>query len=205
VNAASAADLRIAMALAGAGWAQERAFLAPAAVAALARRLRQRAAGGEFRPAAVGAGAERQLRPDVRGDEIHWLVEPAGPVEEELLARFEQLRLALNRELMLGLHDFECHYARYAAGARYARHLDRSPRGAERVVSTVLYLNATWTAADAGELCLYAAEPVEIAPRGGLLVAFLSDRFEHEVRPAGRERLSLTGWFRRRGFASARV
>src|ERR1700687_1932991 len=77
VNAASAAALPIAVALAGAGWAEEQAFLAPAAVAALAQRLRQRAASGESRPAAVGAGAERQLRPDVRGDEIHWLVEPA--------------------------------------------------------------------------------------------------------------------------------
>lgn len=203
MNASSAADLRIAASLAAAGWAEERAFLAPAAVDCLAQRLRQRAASGEFRPAAIGAGAARQVLPAVRGDDIHWLVEPAGKAEQELLARFEQLRLALNRELLLGLHDFECHYARYAPGACYARHLDRSPRGAERVVSTVLYLNAAWTPADAGELCLYAAEPVTIAPRGGALVAFLSDRFEHEVRPAGAERISVSGWFRRGGFVTA--
>jgi SM-20-related protein len=29
-------------------------------------------------------------------------------------------------------------------------------------------------------------------------MCFMSDRIEHEVRPASRERLSLTGWFRRR-------
>jgi hypothetical protein len=40
---------------------------------------------------------------------------------------------------------------------------------------------------------------LEIWPEGGTLVAFLSDRFEHEVLPARRQRLSLTGWFRQRG------
>jgi len=30
-------------------------------------------------------------------------------------------------------------------------------------------------------------------------VCFLSERFEHEVLPAKRERVALTGWFRRRG------
>jgi SM-20-related protein len=29
-------------------------------------------------------------------------------------------------------------------------------------------------------------------------MAFLSERIEHEVLPATRERLSITGWFRRR-------
>ena len=30
------------------------------------------------------------------------------------------------------------------------------------------------------------------------VVAFQSERFEHEVLPATRERLSFTGWYRRR-------
>jgi SM-20-related protein len=38
----------------------------------------------------------------------------------------------------------------------------------------------------------------DVLPVAGTLVCFLSDRFEHEVLPATRERLSLTGWFRRR-------
>jgi SM-20-related protein len=37
-----------------------------------------------------------------------------------------------------------------------------------------------------------------VTPQGGTLAAFLSQRFEHEVRAARRERVSLTGWFRRR-------
>jgi SM-20-related protein len=32
-------------------------------------------------------------------------------------------------------------------------------------------------------------------------MVFLTERFEHEVLPATRERLSITGWFRRRGDA----
>jgi hypothetical protein len=35
-------------------------------------------------------------------------------------------------------------------------------------------------------------------PVGGRLVAFVSERFEHEVLPGRRERMSFTGWFRRR-------
>ncbi len=38
----------------------------------------------------------------------------------------------------------------------------------------------------------------DVAPIGGRLVIFRSDQFEHEVLPARRERLSFTGWFRRR-------
>jgi SM-20-related protein len=65
----------------------------------------------------------------------------------------------------------------------------------------VLYLNELWPAEQGGQLRLYLDEErtMEIMPRGGTLVAFLSDRFEHEVLPATRERLSLAGWFRRRG------
>ena len=36
-------------------------------------------------------------------------------------------------------------------------------------------------------------------PAAGTLVVFMSGDFPHEVLPASRERLSLTGWYRRRG------
>ncbi|MBS0393650.1 MAG: 2OG-Fe(II) oxygenase, partial [Proteobacteria bacterium] len=69
----------------------------------------------------------------------------------------------------------------------------------ERVVSVVLYLNPGWQSGDGGELVLAADDGEHVVePRGGTLLAFLSERFEHEVRPARRERRSLTGWFRRR-------
>jgi SM-20-related protein len=161
--------------------------------------MSRRDAGGEFRPAAVGAGDGRAVRPAIRGDRIGWLTMAAGDAERQLLARFEALRVALNRDLMLGLADLECHYAIYESGARYARHLDRSPKGAERVVSVVLYLNEDWVPGDGGELLIATPEgDLRVEPRAGTLVAFLSQRFEHEVLPALRTRRSLTGWFRLR-------
>ena len=191
--------------LAGPGWGLAAAFAEPALVRALAADATRRDAAGEFRAAAVGAGCGRAVRPEIRGDRICWLHGAGSAAERAIIERFEALRVLLNRTLMLGLAEFECHYARYDAGARYARHRDRSPRGAERVVSAVLYLNDAWDDADGGELVL-DVEPGEatIAPRGGTLVTFLSERFEHEVRPARRSRLSLTGWYRRAPFAAPR-
>jgi SM-20-related protein len=174
-------------------------FLDGAHWRALAALVRARDAAGEFRPAAVGAGAARAVRADVRGDRIQWVYAPAPGVEQSLFMQLEELRLGLNAALMLGLLDVECHYAIYGAGARYVRHLDRSPAGAERAVSLVVYLNEDWGADDGGALRLYADDGAhEITPAGGTLVLFLSERFEHEVLPAQRARLSLTGWFRRR-------
>ena len=186
-------------ALAGPGFGIDSGFAAAGLVRDLGAAVRQRDAAGEFRAAAVGAGQNRAVRPQIRGDRICWIARPAGAAETEILARFDALRVELNRTLMLGLVDFECHYAIYAPGARYARHLDRSPRGAERVVSVALYLNEDWDAADGGELVIAAADgEVVVVPAGGTLATFLSQRFEHEVRAAGRARISLTGWFRRR-------
>jgi SM-20-related protein len=186
-------------ALAGPGFGVDPGFVDGGLVRALAAEVARRDAAGEFRAAAVGAGANRAVRPQIRGDRICWLLAPQSAAERGVLERLDALRVALNRELMLGVVDFECHYAIYAPGARYARHLDRSPKGAERVVSVVLYLNDDWQAADGGELVLAAEDrEVVVAPRGGTLVAFMSQRLEHEVRTARRARLSLTGWFRRR-------
>jgi Rps23 Pro-64 3,4-dihydroxylase Tpa1-like proline 4-hydroxylase len=191
---------RLVEALAGPGWGVVTDAVSPPCVRALAARVAELDLEGEFRAAAVGAGRGRAVRPQVRGDRIRWLDAPAVRAERQLLGRLETVRVALNRELQLGVGELDCHYAIYPAGAGYARHLDRSPAGAERVVSLALYLNESWSHGDGGELRLYAdAGPVTILPRAGTLVAFMSERFEHEVRPAARERTSLSGWFRRRG------
>ena len=195
----TAAGEQVAGALAGPGWAVVPRYLAPDQVRQLATELADRDARGELRPAAIGAGAGRAVRPAIRGDRIGWIDAPGSGVERALLAELGALQLTINRACLLGLVDLECHYAVYAPGARYARHLDRSPQGAERVVSLVLYLNEQWGADDGGELLLATgAGEVVIAPEAGTLVAFLSQRFEHEVRPAVRDRRSVTGWFRRR-------
>jgi SM-20-related protein len=189
-------DLPSALAAGGVGVVP--GFLPAVEVAAIRAHIGAVEAAGGFRAAAVGAGAARAVRPRVRGDRLAW-IDAATPVEVALLARFEALRLALNEALGLGLFDLEAQYAIYPPGARYARHADRSLQGAERVVSVVLYLNEGWRAEDGGELVLYPATgAVRVAPLAGTLVAFRSERLEHEVELTRRERHSVVGWFRRR-------
>jgi len=62
-----------------------------------------------------------------------------------------------------------------------------------------VYLNDAWGDGDGGALRLHLDDGArDVAPVGGTLVAFLSDRVEHEVLPAKRERLAVTGWYRKR-------
>ena len=113
----------------------------------------------------------------------------------------DSLREAMNRGLYLGLEDFESHFALYPPGAFYLKHVDRFRDDDRRMVSAVIYLNDDWLPEHGGQLRMYLAEDVEhdVVPIGGCLVVFLSGEVPHEVLPATRERLSLTGWFRRRG------
>jgi SM-20-related protein len=175
-------------------------FPAPA-VRALATEARRRDAAGEFRPARIGRGEERIERPDIRGDRTAWLSERSGvPAENALRAALGSLRVALNEHLRLGLISFESHYAIYPTGAFYRRHRDRFRHDDARVLSCILYLNEAWTLADGGALRIHLArdEVHDVLPIGGTLVCFLADRHEHEVLPASRERLAISGWFCRR-------
>lgn len=157
-------------------------------------------ASGALRPARVGRGANEKLAPEVRGDFIAWLQQPQRDSEQLLLARLDELRMAMNRALMTGLEDYQGHFAVYPRGTSYARHFDKLQGSDLRAISVALYLNDAWTDDDGGQLRMYlgGGRSEDVLPVGGRLVAFLSDRFEHEVLPARRERMSFTGWFRRR-------
>ena len=182
------------------GWSMQSVFLPSDLTAALAAECRARAEAGELAAASVGRGAGQAVREGIRGDHIQWL-EPGQSVAcDRYLELMDCLRQALNRGLFLGLEDFECHFALYPPGAFYQKHLDRFRDDDRRTVSAVLYLNDDWLPQHGGELRLYLADGAEreVPPLGGSLVLFLSSDFPHEVLPANRERLSLTGWFRRR-------
>ena len=175
-------------------------FVDTALLAELRARCVELNAAGALRPAKVGRGAGQQLAPEVRGDFISWLETPERDAEQRLLGKLDELRAALNRALMAGLEDFQGHFAVYPRGAGYARHFDRLVGSDVRAISAALYLNDAWRPDDGGYLRIYTGGGAssDVMPQGGRLVAFLSDRFEHEVLPATRERMSFTGWFRRR-------
>jgi SM-20-related protein len=197
----SSAIAAIVTGLAGEGIAIVADFLPEATIAALRAEALRRDAAGLLAAAGTGRGAMRTVRADVRGDRLGWLDEgDVSPAERELHAVLEALRVAVNRELMLGLWRYEGHYALYPPGARYARHVDRFRDDDARVLSLVLYLNAGWRAADGGTLRIARAGQTtrDVLPSGGTLVAFLAADFEHEVLPASRTRIAVSGWFRTR-------
>lgn len=184
------------------GWSITEGFCTPELIRELAREARQGWNRGTFRHAGVGYGDELQVRPEIRNDRVRWL-DPADctPAQQDYLQQLETLRLAINSRLFLGLFDFEGHLAVYPPGSFYRRHLDQFRGVGWRTVTAVLYLNENWSDEDGGQLRIYTDPDnpdshVDILPAGGTLVSFLSADFEHEVLPARRDRLSLTGWFR---------
>ena len=178
-------------------------FLAPNEVVMLANRLRERRATGQFRAAGIG-NQTVVVENAIRGDEILWLDETtATSAERTFLQRVSEFVEYVNQTCYLGLRDYEFHYALYPPGTFYKRHLDQFRSDSRRKLSVICYLNADWQETDGGQLALYLPGPEEtserqitIAPVGGRLVCFESARLEHEVLPATRERLSVTGWLK---------
>lgn len=183
------------------GWCVTPGFLSDEETGALRAECRQAHAAGGFHPAGVGSG-QAEIRSEIRGDHVLWIDESqAGPALKAVLEKLEALRLAVNQGLFLGLFDVELHFAIYPPGTGYQRHLDRFRDDDRRSLTVILYLNENWRHEDGGLLRFWpeaSGEPLDIVPTGGTLVTFLSERFWHQVLPARRERLSLTGWFRRR-------
>src|SRR5690606_24950344 len=110
-----------------------------------------------FVSAGTGRDAGRLPANAARRDGICWL-QGTTSATEDYLAGMEYLRAGLNERLLLGLFDYECHFARYAPGAYYRTHVDAFKGHRNRVLSTVLYLNPQWEEAAGGELVLYAQD-----------------------------------------------
>jgi SM-20-related protein len=193
---------RIARELGEFGWSVFPDFLACDQVRALAADTRAGWEEGGFRRAMIGTGDNKVLRTDIRSDYVHWL-DPASatPAQQDYLDELELLRLCINQNLYLGLFEFEGHLAWYPPGAYYRKHVDQFRGTEHRLVTAVLYLNDDWQAQDGGALRLYYDRDdreryQDIFPVGGTLVTFLTNGMFHEVLPAQRDRLSITGWFR---------
>jgi len=187
-----------ASALAADGWCVRPGLLSAAQTHSLASECAAMHDAKLLLPARTGAARTASV---LRGDSTHWFLTGAMSAPQQAFAdRIDALRVALSRELMLGLVDCESHYAVYRPGAGYARHLDRLRGSDARVVSAVFYLNDAWQEAEGGALRLYLADGSarDIYPHAGNLLLFLSARFEHEVLPATRDRMSVACWMRQR-------
>jgi len=193
---------RIVDDLADVGWSHQTVFLPDDLTRALAQECHKRAQHGLLAPAAIGRGDSQVIREGVRGDQIAWLEgDESSPAIARYLALMDALRLAFNQSLFMGLEDYESHFAMYPPGAFYTTHLDRFKDDDRRMVSLVLYLNEAWLPEHGGALRMHLpdGQTRDVLPAGGSLVCFMSGDLPHEVLPATRERMSLTGWFRRRG------
>ncbi|WP_136253350.1 2OG-Fe(II) oxygenase [Onishia niordana] len=183
------------------GWCVAEGLIDPALCLALQRELNDLAERDALTAAGIGRGEAHELRRDIRGDAIHWLNRESLP-QRQYLAAMGTLQHALNIELYLGLFEFEAHFAQYPPGSFYQKHVDSFRGRANRVISTVLYLNSDWPDDGGGEMAIFdpatpERELTRIRPEAGTFVCFLSDTVPHEVLPTRLPRASIAGWFRR--------
>ena len=167
----------------------------------LSDEISDRKSANLFHAAGVGSKAQHIHNPNIRGDLVSWIdpTDPPAaviPIEEFL----NEIKRSLNERLMMGLWDSELHFAVYPPGTHYEKHVDRFRGDDARLLSVVIYLNEDWQPDDGGQLLLNPAEgnPIAVQPEAGTLVIFRSENLPHEVLRSNKERLSLTGWLRRR-------
>jgi SM-20-related protein len=150
----------------------------------------------QFKKAGIGKNQEKQINESIRGDYIQW-VDPklAAPPMVAYLEKLKVLTSFVNQSLFLSLKDAEVHQTIYPIGSFYKRHLDQFKKDDHRKLSLICYLNKSWIESEGGQLRLYLPEgSQDVFPLAGRMVCFRSDLIEHEVLPATRERLSITGW-----------
>jgi SM-20-related protein len=188
---------QIAEALADKGYYTAPQLLPETMTAALSQRVTQ-LDGEDFQTAGIGRKQAFQLNQQIRSDETRWLTVD-NSIDATYLDWMSNLRTELNQRLYMGLFKYEAHYAHYAPGAYYQRHVDAFKGQSNRVLTTLLYLNPDWQTTHGGELVIYHPETEEviekILPEYGKFVVFLSEQFPHQVLRANRDRYSISGWF----------
>jgi SM-20-related protein len=186
----------IADGLAGDGIASTDNFLSATEVSAIVNTDEFKEGMLRFKKAGIGKNQEKQVNEMIRGDYIQWLGKSSAPTSvETYLERLSQLQAYLNQSLFLSLKEAEVHMTIYPVGSFYKRHLDQFKRDDHRKLSVICYLNEDWGEEEGGQLRVYLADGAkDFFPLAGRLVCFRSDLLEHEVLPATRERLSITGW-----------
>jgi SM-20-related protein len=197
--AVSPAGETVAEGLRQRGWWVQPGYFDTDLIEQLREELQNLHAADTLYAAGIGRGLERQIDASIRRDAIRWLNRDTPP-QRRYLDCMEALRQEINRELFLGLFEFEAHYAVYESGAFYQKHLDSFRGAANRVVSAVAYLNRDWPEDGGGELLLFDpgddARVYKVMPEAGTLAVFLSEEIPHEVAVTHRQRAGIAGWFR---------
>jgi SM-20-related protein len=149
-----------------------------------------------FKKAGIGNSASLKINESVRGDYISWVDTKKAHLSISVYVnRLKALQVYLNKTLFLSLKDIELHLTSYPVGSYYRRHVDQFKQQDHRKISVILYLNRDWRSEQGGQLRVYSqSNEIDIFPVAGRLVCMRSDLIEHEVLPASRERLSVTGW-----------
>ncbi|WP_440888432.1 2OG-Fe(II) oxygenase [Vibrio sp. WZ-1] len=156
----------------------------------------------DWKKARIGRNDDVTRIETIRSDKIQWLKRDMGTPVASFLDKMEEIRLEANRHFFLGLFEYEAHFAKYEKGDFYQKHLDCFKGNENRRLTTVFYMNESWSEEDAGELVVYDLNDNKIAtipPRSGRLFVFLSEQFPHEVLPTNAKRFSIAGWFRING------
>ncbi len=182
--------------LAGPGYAVLDEFLSNAEVESILSLDEFKHGLLQFQKAGIGHNHKKAINEQIRGDYVYWLDRhTSSGALETYFHRMDQLIAFVNRSLFLSLKDIEAHLTIYPAGSYYKRHLDQFKSNDHRKLSVIVYLNKGWSLDDGGQLRLYEQTGYrDVIPEAGRLVCFRSDALEHEVLPARRDRLSITGW-----------
>lgn len=147
---------------------------------------------------------------NARDDVAVWVAPGQRPASDRvfadsLLPAFQRLQEELRS--FIGLQgENETQLAWYAGtGARYMPHIDAMPdddsKSSERKITAILYCNPDWALEHGGALRLWLPDhaggaSLDVEPRGGRLLLFLSGCIRHEVLPAYKSRCAVTSWFR---------
>lgn len=165
----------------------------------LQQNIRDLQQEGLMKSAGIGNDAVADAKQQMRGDKIYWLDKKNNNIrEQEFLDKVEHFIDHLNQTCYTGINGYEFHYAVYGQGSGYKKHRDQFKTDKHRKFSLICYLNDDWIAADGGQLVIYQKDNVQtIPPNAQKAVFFRSDEMEHEVLPANKPRMSITGWLKK--------
>lgn len=141
-------------ALASQGWYKWPQALSPKLCQQLLQESEAYAHADKLAPAGIGRGRIHQRNAEIRRDKIRWL-DGKSLAQTQFLQQMAQMKDTLNQAFFLGLFEYEAHFARYEQGDFYKKHLDSLKGRANRMVTTVVYLNPDWQADWGGELVIW--------------------------------------------------